>query len=310
MLAQLLGWSGATVLAGCRTRASTLEERDPAPTPGPTAADPARLMRGPIEAERSDPLERRAAELRARWDERGLFVVVEAPFVVVGDEPPADVRRHAVHTIRWAVQRLRAQYFARDPETIIDVWLFGSDESYVAWAKELFDEEPSTPYGYYSGEHHALVMNIATGGGTLVHEIVHPYMAANFPACPSWFDEGLASLYEQSSERDGKIVGLTNWRLPALQQAIRARDVPSTRELMRTGDRPFYDRDPGTNYAQARYLCYWLQERGLLEDFYHAFVAAADDDPTGYATLSHVVDTDMDRFDAAWRKFVLALRYV
>ena len=42
-------------------------------------------------------------------------------------------------------------------------------------------------------------MNIATGGGTLVHEIVHPFMAANFEQCPSWFNEGLGSLYEQSA---------------------------------------------------------------------------------------------------------------
>ena len=257
------------------------------------------------------PLDRRAAELQERYGERGLHVLVEAPFVVIGDEDLRQVKRHAVGTVRWAVQHLRAQFFARDPEHIIDVWLFGTDESYFAWAKELFDDVPSTPYGYYSPTHHALVMNIGTGGGTLVHEIVHPYMAANFAECPSWFDEGLASLYEQSSEREGKIVGLTNWRLPALQDAIRAKKVPSTRTLTRTGDRPFYDDDPGTNYAQARYLCYWLQERGLLEDFYREFVAAAAEDPSGFATLSRIVDYEgeMDRFDAMWRKFVLGLRF-
>ena len=40
-----------------------------------------------------------------------------------------------------------------------------------------------------------VVLGTSTGGGTLVHEIVHPFMRANFPNCPSWFDEGLASLY-------------------------------------------------------------------------------------------------------------------
>ena len=34
-------------------------------------------------------------------------------------------------------------------------------------------------------------MNISTGGGTLVHEIVHPFIEANFPACPPWLNEGL-----------------------------------------------------------------------------------------------------------------------
>jgi len=35
------------------------------------------------------------------------------------------------------------------------------------------------------------------------------------------FNEGLASLYEQSAERDGRIIGQTNWRLRGLQSAIR-----------------------------------------------------------------------------------------
>jgi hypothetical protein len=290
-----------------RSKGPAEAERDPAPSGRAGERRPSTRARTAAEL---GPLERRAEELRESYGPRGMHVLVEAPFVVIGDEHPTQVKRHAVSTIRWAVERLRDQFFARDPESIIDVWLFGSDESYVAWAKELFDEEPSTPYGYYSSQHNALVMNIGTGGGTLVHEIVHPYMAANFPACPSWFDEGLASLFEQSSERDGKIVGLENWRLPALQDAIRRKSVPSTLALTRTGDRPFYDADPGTNYAQARYLAYWLQERGLLEDFFRAFVAAVDEDPTGFATLQRIVDYDeMDRFDVMWREFVLGLSY-
>ena len=40
-------------------------------------------------------------------------------------------------------------------------------------------------------------MNIGPGPGTLSHELVHPYMEANFPNVPAWFNEGLASLYEQ-----------------------------------------------------------------------------------------------------------------
>lgn len=299
-------WSSA-----CLPRPRIEDEREPAPRAA-IPEEPLAVSAAPTQAlTELGPLERRAAELRELYGERGLHVLVEAPFVVIGDEDRNEVERHAMYTVRWAVERLKRQFFARDPERIIDVWLFGTDESYFAWAKELFDDVPSTPYGYYSPASNALVMNISTGGGTLVHEIVHPYMETNFAECPSWFDEGLASLYEQSSEREGKIIGLTNWRLSALQQAIRRGTVPSTRRLTRTGERPFYDDDPGTNYAQARYLCYWLQEHGLLEDFYRDFVAAADEDLTGFATLSRIVDYEgeMDRFDAMWRKFVLGLRF-
>ena len=83
-------------------------------------------------------------------------------------------------------------------------------------------------------------MNIATGGGTLVHEIVHPFVAANFPQCPSWFNEGLASLYEQSGEEAGHIHGYTNWRLAGLQKAIRGKRLGTFRRLCDTTTSQFY----------------------------------------------------------------------
>ena len=109
-------------------------------------------------------------------------------------------------------------------------------------------------------------MNISTGGGTLVHEIVHPFVAANFPNCPAWFNEGLGSLYEQSGEVEGEIHGFTNWRLPRLQEAIRKGKLASFKTLCHTTDTEFYEKDRGTNYAQARYLCYYLQQKDLLQD--------------------------------------------
>ena len=152
-------------------------------------------------------------------------------------------------------------------------------------ALELFKDRPGTPFGYYSETHDALIMNIATGGGTLVHEIVHPFMASNFPACPSWFNEGLASLYEQCGDKDGHIRGRTNWRLKGLQEAIRQKAVPSFKTLCKTSTHQFYNVDPGTNYSQARYLCYYLQEEGKLSDYYRKFLAARKTDKSGYATL-------------------------
>jgi hypothetical protein len=253
----------------------------------------------------------RVIALRDRLDPGEFDVRAEAPFVVVGDDGPARLEAYCAGVIRWAVEHLESQFFEAGPSHIVEIYLFRNDASYRENAKKLFRDEPDTPYGYYSPDHEALVMNIGTGGGTLVHEIVHPFMASNFPACPSWFNEGLASLYEQSAEREGKIVGLTNWRLPGLQSAIRDEQVPPFAELLASGDRPFYDADPGTNYAQARYLCYWLQERGLLEEFYRAFVGGAAQDATGYATLSALVSREtgdgMRDFQAYWERWVLGL---
>jgi len=240
---------------------------------------------------------------------KGPFtVVVEPPFVVLGDDLPETVKGHAARVVRWAVDRLKRDFFAQEPERILDVWLFKDGASYESNALSLFGERPSTPYGYYSPEHGALVMNIATGGGTLVHEIVHPFMAANFPNCPAWFNEGLGSLFEQADERQGHIVGLPNWRLPGLKRAIRRGTVPSFREFTRTSTHAFYEEDPGTNYAQARYLLYYLQEQGLLVRYFHDFLAHAKQDATGYRSLERVLgNPDMTAFQARWASFVLGL---
>jgi hypothetical protein len=151
-------------------------------------------------------------------------------------------------------------------------------------------------------------MNIDTGTGTLVHEIVHPFMRANFPRCPAWFNEGLASLYEQCGERRGHIVGYPNWRLGRLQRAINAGAVPSFEQLTTTTNRQFYGDNRSIHYAQARYLCYYLQEQGKLTNFFHNFVANCKTDPTGYKTLTQVLgEGDMSTFQTKWEKFVLSI---
>lgn len=247
--------------------------------------------------------------LRARLP-RGFSVVVEPPFVVVGDGGAQAVAASARDTVRWAVERLKRSYFDRDPARILDVWLFKNEKSYYGNARALFGDTPDTPYGYYSSEHRALVMNISTGGGTLVHEIVHPFIETNFPGCPAWFNEGLGSLYEQSADRGGHIVGLTNWRLAGLQRAIRRRAVPTFRKLTSTTDAQFYDDDTGVHYAEARYLLYYLQQRGLLERFYKEFALHHATDPTGYATLMRVLgNPDPVAFRKTWERFVMRLRF-
>jgi hypothetical protein len=248
------------------------------------------------------------AELRTKIPP-GFTVVIEPPFVVIGDEAPQIVRMRATKTVKWAVDMLKQDYFKTDPETI-DIWLFRDKDSYETNARALFHDTPTTPFGYYSAEHRALIMNISTGGGTLVHEIVHPFMRANFPACPPWFNEGLASLYEASAEKDGHIRGLVNWRFKGLEKAIKDGKTISFEQLTALSEAQFYGGTESYSqyYAQARYLCYYLQEQGLLKKFYSEFVANAKGDPTGYKTLKRVLGTDdMKAFQKKWEQFILKL---
>jgi hypothetical protein len=277
-----------------RVRLKAGKIKEPKPVAGFTDADYAQHM----------------MKVRDRIPDSNFTTILQRPFVVIGDERPALVRWRSIRTIKWAVDMLKQDYFKKDPAEIIDIWLFRDKKSYRKYTGEIFGDDPDTPFGYYSHEHKALIMNIGTGGGTLVHEIVHPFVNSNFPNCPPWFNEGLASLYEQCREKKKHIYGLTNWRLAGLQKEIRAGTLPSFQRLTHASDYEFYGHHEGDNYAQARYLCYYLQEKGLLARFYHKFYANRKKDPAGFETLKKVLgEKDMDAFKKKWEKFVLKLTY-
>jgi hypothetical protein len=253
-----------------------------------------------------DDLDARAKALTDKLGGQGFAVVVEPPFVVIGDEPVRAVKHHADGFMRWTIGLLEKDYFAKRPDKLIEVYLFKDERSYRRNAKRLFGDDPDTPYGYYSSDHDALIMNFGSGAGTLSHELVHPYMEANFPGVPAWFNEGLASLYEYPSEKSGHIVGLPNWRLPNLKTEIRAGTLPDLATLLGTSDDEFYKADYDA-YAYARYLLYYLQEHGKLLAFYQAFRADTAD-RTGKSALEAVLGEDLASFEPGWRRWVLAIK--
>lgn len=261
----------------------------------PSLAEPTRVQ-----------LDKRASQLEKKLAGQGYTVLVEPPFVVVGDSPAKEVKRITTGFLRRKTALLEKELFAKRPDKVLEVWLFRNRKTFLAGAKKFFGDEPDTPFGYYSPDAGALIMN-ASGLGTLSHELVHPYMEANFPDVPAWFNEGLASLYEQPSERGGRIVGLPNWRLPNLKKEIRAKTLPKLATLLATTSDEFYDADYDS-YAYARYLVYYLQEHGKLQAFYKQF---HDDkkDLTGAAALTSVLGEDLASFEPKWRTWVLAIPY-
>jgi len=249
----------------------------------------------------------RVMEIKEKTRGEPFTIVVQPPFVLIGDEAPATVRNHGAKTVKWTVDLLRKDFFPKDPDEIIDVWAFKDARSYQRYAWEYFKDRPTTPYGYYSAAHHALIMNIGLGYGTLVHEIVHPYMRANFPECPGWLNEGLASLYERPAEADGHIIGYVNWRLPGLQRDLKQGEIPTFKALMALNDDRFYG-DDNDHYAQSRYLCLYLQEKGLLRDFVRDFMKNKATDPTGYQTLQRTLgNPNMVEFQKKWAAYTMRL---
>jgi hypothetical protein len=220
---------------------------------------------------------------------RTFHVVVEAPFVVIGDEGTEQVEQRAAGTVRWAVAQLRKTYFADLPTQPLEIWLLADEAAYQSVSQNRFDITPPSPFGFYASQHRALVINIARGSGTLVHEIVHPLMAHNFPNCPVWFDEGLASLYEECTEQDGQIWGLPNWRLRRLRHWLDSDALPSFESLCSLSRNDFYGEHAARNYAQARYLCLYLQHHDKLPSLYRTMHANRATDPSGWQSLCNVL---------------------
>ncbi len=230
-------------------------------------------------------------------------------FFIASNASPRLTRR-CMGTVRGMYNFLYRDYLKKRPTRPLRVYLFKDKASYRDYCKRTYSSPPSTPFGFYMSHERKMVMNIGTGTGTLAHEMVHPLLAEDFPKVPSWFNEGFASLYEQSRTLSGgEMEGLLNWRLPGLQNAIREKREIPLRDLMKTSTHSFYGDERGVNYATARYLCLYLQEKELLRKFYLAFKATFKKDPTGIMALEKVTGQALDKLQPAWIEWVKKLRY-
>jgi hypothetical protein len=264
---------------------------------------------------------RRDEKLSAACEARGAAVsellgercqvIVRPPFIVAGDMTEDALRGWHDKTIAPAARAMGHRYFRTRPSQPITVLLFGSKESYDHFAYKLYRDKDISVYGYYKPRERTLVMNIDTGGGTLVHEMTHALVAFDCPQVPDWFNEGLASLHEQCRFRENAqgpfVEGLVNWRLPRLQEEINAGRLPSLEDFVRDGD--FRGHREAINYAQARYFCMFMQEQGVLEDFYARLKTNIDADPQGVRAVQSVFPKhSWKELDAEFQQFALKLQ--
>lgn len=229
------------------------------------------------------------------------------PFLVAGHLDTADLE-DCTATIERCRKALHQQFFDREPEGLFAVYLLPDNDSYDAFCVRFTGSHPTSKYGFFLPSRRSLVMNIGTGTGTLVHEMTHALMEADFPKAPAWFNEGLASLFEQSTTSGGKIRGLVNWRLPQLQEALEDGTFLTWKKLTGFSGGDFYGDGSKLRYATARYLCLWLQEQGKLEAFYEKFRDGAEKDPSGWEALSAVLDGKTEEAEAAWREWAGKLK--
>jgi hypothetical protein len=200
--------------------------------------------------------------------------------------------------------------FKRKPEAAISVYLFGTKEPYEAFCEKRYGDKCLSMYGFYRHAERDMVMNAGLGLGTLTHELVHPLVEVDFPAAPTWINEGIASLFEQPYLAGKEIHGGKNWRHPRLITAMsstKERDEARLDKMFGMSNDTFRNDLEDLHYATARYVCQWLDERGKLWPFYQRWRDTADADPTGERAFTEVVGMTPAQAHPEFARWVRAL---
>jgi hypothetical protein len=256
----------------------------------------------------SQDLAQREVEAKQQFGARAKVVVVGDVFLLAGRRPVVN------RTARLVERALDAYYngrFTVRPPRAISVYLFATARPFHSYCKQRWQRSCSTPYGFYLREERRIVMNVGPGVGTLTHELVHPIVAADFPDAPDWIDEGIASLYECFHfPRRGHIRGTKNWRHPRLLRALtsrRERELGRLPRLFGMSDATFRGEHEDLHYAMARYVCQWLDARGMLWPFYRKWREEYHQDPTGRQAFIEVVGVSPEEAHGRWARWVRRL---
>ena len=162
--------------------------------------------------------------------------------------------------------------------------------------------------GYHSQKRALIIMRYIEGKGTILHEATHKFMKADFPDAPIWFDEGLASLHEASNYTGGKLVGGFSLRLLTLKTAMVEGEYKNLRHLMEMERKVFNKENTLLNYAQARYLIMFMQEKGILERYYKLFRGTYHDDNTGITQLEKVYGKPLNKIELDYTVYVYSFK--
>ncbi len=249
---------------------------------------------------------KQADAIRRRYGKK-ISVVVHPPFVVAGDISETRLDFHARSSILRPARAMWTAYFDKKPDKVITAFLFAGEKNYKLHARQDYPSGGVPYYGYYTPVRRTMVMNINTGGGTLVHELTHALIVYDFPNLPTWFNEGLASLHEQCQIQEDGITGLANWRLPALHAAIEAKTLRPLAELVTKRD--FYGPRQGINYAQGRYFVMYMQHKGLLVKFYRYFREHAKGDGADILAIEHVFGQKISDIELAFLTWVMTIKF-
>jgi hypothetical protein len=244
----------------------------------------------------------------------GTDAVSEASkyFVVVSRQHPPEVLHSIGKKLDQIYDFFVSEYAMRPPEYLISVYLVtnASDLQRLSTALHGIRLSPQSIGYSYQADMSMVGMVQQAATGTLQHELFHLMVRNNFGDVPPWMDEGMAALYEVAETRNGRVVGVENWRGPVLDTLWRLQ--PPVEQLIKMnwfqfsgGDKEYNTDRQAAIHSKARYFMLYLQNQGKLHDVYRAF-QAREIGTDSAELLSSTVRQDLGAlesdFDAWFRK--------
>jgi len=144
--------------------------------------------------------------------------------------------------------------------------------------------------GYFNKRDNVIFATVWGGYGTLLHEMIHALILANYPEAPGWLGEAFATIYERTQWKDNRLIPLPNWRMERMD----LEDVVSL---------DIYEKYKGDiklgyfDLAKLRLLYIYLDELGQLKAFYQAVKASKGNESAAQITRQLGVE------QAAWSDF-------
>ncbi|MCE5326580.1 MAG: PDZ domain-containing protein [Planctomycetaceae bacterium] len=143
-------------------------------------------------------------------------------------------------------------------------------------------------------------------GRTLLHEYTHALHHADQAAAnqlhPIWITEGLATLFEAAEITPEGLKPVADPRLGVVQRAIHTGSCPPLKWLLGCDDKLFM-KDPSLTYSQARYVMFYLYQRGQLDAWYATYKEGFAQDPTGQVAMERVLGQAIEGLDRTWKSW-------
>ena len=159
--------------------------------------------------------------------------------------------------------------------------------------------------GFY--RHSTRTLMSVSLSNVLIHEFTHALHHQDQAAVDQrhaiWLAEGLATLFQLSRVKAGKVEIRTDSSLLTVRKAIQQDKAPSLAELLAMDQAAFMKRAE-ICYLQAQSVLLFLYRQGKLRDFYLTYKDTFAQDPTGQAALEKTLGGKLTDIEAAWRKWV------